>query len=283
MQDRAFWRDIIANSYALPKDAPLLALTDELLDYLSETDPELRDTFGYNILARWIAVYRYHQASDLRHMLNWLIVQLSHDIGAEESDTVLLRSYSASILALILYRDIKEHVFTIPEVQQVLDAACAYLLDERDTRAYTENLGWINAIANATSLIRFTVMNAAITAPELRGVLTTIRDKVMQEETPTLFTHDEDDRLARVILAVMLRDELTTFDFVDWLQPFKAWQTLLRDRDDTAYDPTTHAVYHNIKHFLQALYVQMQLKANLPRFAHEAKPELLETLRLYTL
>ncbi|MEO1646512.1 MAG: DUF2785 domain-containing protein [Chloroflexota bacterium] len=283
MQDRAFWREVIKNSYALPKDAPLLPLTDELLDYLAETDAELRDTFGYNILARWIAVYRYHTPDHMRHMLNWLIDQLPYDIGTTDSDSVLLRSYSASILSLIMYRDVKEQFFTIEEVLTVLKASRAYLLDERDTRTFTDRLGWINAIANATSLLRFTVMNPAIRAPDLRPVLATVRDKVMQEDDPTLFSHDEEDRLARVIIAIMHRDELTTFDYVDWLQPFKAWQITLREHEADDYNRATNITFQNIKHFLQALYTQMQLKPNLPLFAHESQAELLEVIRAYTI
>ncbi|MEL6309633.1 MAG: DUF2785 domain-containing protein [Chloroflexota bacterium] len=283
MQDRAFWRDVIKNSYALPKDAPLLPLTDELLDYLGETDAELRDTFGYNILARWIAVYRYHSPEHMRHMLNWLIDQLPYDIGATESDSVLLRSYSASILSLILYRDVKEQFFTPEDVLTVLVAARAYLLDERDTRAYSDRLGWINATANATSLLRFTVMNPAVKAPDLRPTLTTVRDKVMQEDDPTLFSHDEEDRLARIVIAIMLRDELTTFDYVDWLQPFKSWQITLREHEADDYDRAINITFQNIKHFLRALYTQMQLKPNLPLFAHEAQTELLEIMRAYTI
>jgi len=283
MQNRAFWRDVIKNSYALPQGASLLPLTDELLDYLAEADAELRDTFGYNVLARWIAVYRYHTSDHMRHMLNWLIDQLPHDIGATDSDSVLLRSYSASILSLIMYRDVKEQFFTIVEVITVLTAARTYLLDERDTRAFSDRLGWINAIANATSLLRFTVMNPALNAPDLRPVLATVRDKVMQEDNPTLFSHDEEDRLARVIIAIMLRDELTTFDYVDWLQPFKAWQITLREHESDNYNRATNITYQNIKHFLRALYTQMQLKPNLPLFAHEAQSELLEVIRAYTM
>ncbi len=50
MQDKAFWQSIIDTEFAIPEGHSIVELTDELFDYLSSTDPVLRDTFGYTIL-----------------------------------------------------------------------------------------------------------------------------------------------------------------------------------------------------------------------------------------
>ena len=100
MRSREYWHEIIANQYAMPDAADLLGLTDELLDYLASPDPELRDTFAYNILSRWLAIYRYHSPEQLLVMTRWLLEQVDKGIGDIDSDTVFLRSYSVAILAL---------------------------------------------------------------------------------------------------------------------------------------------------------------------------------------
>lgn len=280
MADKAFWNAIIEANYVIPDKAQLIELTDILLDYLASPEPDLRDTYGYGILARWITIYRYHSPEQLAQMHTWLIAQLPLNIGEVKTDSVFLRSYSAAILSLIMYRDANETIFDVADVMATLMAAKNYLLYERDMRPYEVGKGWINAIANATSLLRFLAMNKSVDDTALRGLLATIAEKVTQP-SEVVYAHDEDDRLARVILAIMLRDELTTYDFVTWLQHFKDWQTT--HETDGDYHLIYNHTYQNIKKFLRAILVQMRLNERLPRGAYEAEPELLDSIRDFSL
>ncbi len=54
LHERAFWREVIAQKYRLPEDQAALPLALELANFVTSTDPELRDNFGYEILAHWI-------------------------------------------------------------------------------------------------------------------------------------------------------------------------------------------------------------------------------------
>ena len=53
MYDKAFWKAIADNDYAVPEGEQPLALTDELLGYPGSTDEELRDTYAYTLIAVW--------------------------------------------------------------------------------------------------------------------------------------------------------------------------------------------------------------------------------------
>lgn len=280
MPDREFWQNIIANHYAIPDEADLLELTDELLDYLASPDPELRDTFAYNILSRWLAIYRYHNTEQLLVMTHWLLEQVDKGIGEIDTDTVFLRSYSIAMLALIVYRDIKEHFMSKEDISLILDTAQSYLLYEKDLRPYDPEKGWINAIASVSGLLRYLAMHELTTGEQLQDILATVLQKVCQSAEQA-FDHDEDDRLARVVIPVMIHSDLIRIEYTGWLAQFKLWLTT----HDTAgqYDANHNATYQNIKRFLRALHMQMLLTPRLSESAESAQVDLLDVIRDFTL
>lgn len=278
--DKEFWHKIVENDYQLPEDASLMLLTEELLNFLGLPDPELRDEYAYEILARWIVNYRYHEPDQMRGMVQWLTEQLSHEIGSVDSDDVFRRSYSAAILSLIMYRDDQEDFLDEVEVVTLLERTKAYLLAEKDTRAYIPQKGWANAIANAASLLKFIAHNTLISPAEFQQILHTLADKVTQPvEIP--FGHDEEDRLALVASTILSRDVLTTYDFIDWSKRFLEWKE--QHHKSGVYNSTYSATYQNVKHFLRALYVQMDLAPRMPISSQEFEPELLEVIREFSL
>jgi hypothetical protein len=278
--DKAFWQEIVDNHYKLPEKLAVMPLTEELLNYLGEADRDLRDKYAYEILARWLVLYRYHEPDQMREMLQWLLEQLYVGLGEEDTDTVFLRSNAAAVLALIMYRNDREHFLDEIEVSAILDKAKSYLIEERDTRAYVENMGWANAIANAASLLRYIAFNQNLSPSELQGILDTLTNKLMQPVNMP-FAHDEEDRLAKIVLAILTRDALTSFDFVDWVKCFSEWKT--EHQENGVYNAVYNHTYQNIKHFLRALYTHMDLTIRLPYSAQEFKPDLLEVLRDFSL
>ncbi len=52
--DKDFWRAIVKADYAVPANEQISPLARELSTMLGSPDPELRDEFGYTILAAWI-------------------------------------------------------------------------------------------------------------------------------------------------------------------------------------------------------------------------------------
>lgn len=278
--DKAFWQDIVDNNYKLPEDASVMPLTEELLNYLGQADADLRDKYAYEILARWLVLYRYHEPDQMREMYQWLLEQLKVDLGKEETDTVFLRSNSAAILALVMYRNDREQFLDEIEVSAILTDAKNYLIKEKDTRAYVAEMGWANAVANAASLLRYIAFNKNLSPSELQGILDTITDKLMQS-VKMPFAHDEEDRLAKVVLAILSRDALTTFDFVDWVKRFSEWKS--EHQQNGVYNASYNHTYQNIKHFLRALYTQMDLTTRLPFSAQEFKPDLLDVMRDFSL
>lgn len=277
--NKAEWQVIIQNDYQLPEGADLLPLTDELLDYLASPDPDLRDDIANAILSRWLTVHNYHTPQQLQQMAQWLMQQLTNGIGEMDTDSVFLRSYSALILSLVMYRNSRENFFTEIEVNAILHAAKDYLLNEQDRRAYVEGKGWANAMANACDLLRFVAYAETLSPADLKIIMNAVGEKVMLP-VDEFFAHDEEDRLAKIILTIMSRDELDTFDYVDWVKRFSEWYA--NNARDDVYNATYNATYQNIKSLLRALFVQMSLAPRIPIAAREFEGELLGVMRQFT-
>lgn len=280
--ERDEWHAIIADSYRLPEDTDinLMQYTEVLLGYLSSEDSELREDFAYNILARWIINHRYQDESELRSMISWLSKEMKTQLGETDNDELLfLRSHAALILSLIMYRDSRENFLDEIEVQVVLHDAQTYLLEERDTRAYIEGSGWANPIANVADLLRYIVYNPQVSPAEMQYLLSTIGEK-LQQSADESFTHDEEERLAKVVIAIMLQDVLTSYDLIDWLRTFYVW----RQETDlaTTYDFVANATYQNIKRFLFALFIHMEIN-HMPLSAQDATGELLSIIQEFKL
>jgi hypothetical protein len=278
--DKTFWHEIIDNDYELPDDQDLVKLTKELLEYLSSPDPELRDEFAYGILARWIVNYRYHDHDDLLDIYPILMQQMQYQIGVAGDDTVFMRSYSALVLSLIVYRDIREGFLTELDLQAILRTALDYLRQEKDTRAHVAGKGWATAIGNACDVLKFIVRHELLSSADVVQVLRAIADKVLQP-TDAPYDHDEEERLARVVTSALMRDALSSMEMIDWLQTFTAWRD--DHRIEANYDYESNVIYQNSKRFLWAVYIQLQLAPRLPYTVQEFEPELLRALRKFSL
>lgn len=107
MHPKAFWKAIAGNKYALPIGYTVNDFTAELMDYLDNPDPELRDEIGVETLTNWIIAGHY-TPEQLRDLSVQLTTNLTRGLGEQDTYTVLLRSFSALILSIIAYRDWKE-------------------------------------------------------------------------------------------------------------------------------------------------------------------------------
>lgn len=280
--EREFWHHIIENRYALPDNHSLVDLTIELLEYLASPDPELRDTFAYDILARWIILYGYYDPDELRAMIEWLVPRLAEGLGEQNSDSVFVRSYAALILSLIIYRDNQTSFLSAAEVRSVLNHARYYFVTEQDLRAYVPGKGWANACGHTADLLKFLARSSLLEAQDLMRLLDAIADRLTTGSSCVIFSHDEDDRLAQAALSAIRRDSLTMYELTDWLSRFHDWKAS-QPKTSSEYNAAYHATYQNIRNFVRSLYAYMQLSPHLNSEADDLLPELLATIRVFSL
>lgn len=199
--DKAFWKSLMQNDYAVPDGHSLEELTTELFAYLGNTDSELRDDIGYIVYANWLEMGLYSQA-DVEHQITELLANLDKGIGETETDSVFLRSFSVLFLAEIIYNDNKAPKLDKPKINEILEKGLWYLAEEKDSRGYIPDKGWAHALAHTADLMRVLAENERTGLIEHKRILSGITEK-LTISTDWVYVHGEDDRLSAAVLSIL--------------------------------------------------------------------------------
>jgi hypothetical protein len=209
-----FWQSIAQHDYAPPPGSDVSALTDELEGFLASPDPTFRDEIGYNTFVAWIYQKKLLDAAQVRALALRLVANLRLGIGERETDAVFRRSFSALVLSVIIARDNTEPFLGADEFGRIQDAAVAYLKDERDVRGYDPVKGWAHSAAHTADLLKFIARSAHVDTSGQASILNAIAVKLA---TSPVFTHGEDERLARALLSIVNRKDFDRAGFQGWL------------------------------------------------------------------
>ena len=214
--DKAFWRAIVKNDGKPPADLQPRDLAPELIADLASTDSELRDGLAYDLLVLWI--YKGVLAPDeIRPLMHTLLGNLRAGIGESGTDGVITRSYSALILSIVVARNNEQQPFLSPEeYRTLLDAALAYLEGEKDERGFDPQKGWMHSVAHTADLLKFLARDLRLTPTDQQHILDALRAKL--QSAPEPYTHGEDERLARVVIALARRADLDKEALTAWVQ-----------------------------------------------------------------
>ena len=278
--DRAFWQAIVENDYALPEGFSAAECMPALLEFLASPDGTLRDEFGYMVCAYWM-VRRVLTPADMQAMIPELRSRLTQGIGEKGTDGVFVRSFAAVILAQIVNEDNKQDFLTADDIHTMLEDGLTYLAAENDLRGYVEGKGWAHTIAHTADLLWFLTRSDKINADDLARILEAIGDKFLVR-SGSCFVHSEDDRIARAVVTIFFRGELTLESQQAWLNRLIA----ITEAADPAggFDPLLHSAYFNVKTLLRTIYFKMRFNEVHGEFPHgEAlKATIFEGLKLFT-
>jgi hypothetical protein len=216
--DKAFWQRTVQNKYALPAGEPLPPLVRELSGYLGSPDPELRDDIGYSTLVAWIYRQKVVPVEVRRELLSEWTANLRTGIGTRGADTVFLRSFSALALGILAALDNDASWLEPAEFNGLLTAALAYLRDEVDVRGFDPAKGWMHSTAHTADLLKFLARSRHLEPGQQAVVLDAVLDKVSRTEA--VFTHGEDERLARAVLSIAARPDFDEAAFGRWAAKF---------------------------------------------------------------
>ena len=205
LHDKAYWRAVIANDFEPRTDAPAVGLLPELSGYLGSPDPELRDEIGYSVLTQWIYVKQLVPAEVLQGLVAEWRANLSRGIGEQETDTVFLRSFSALMLSVAAALDNKAPWLDETGFDALLADALAYLREERDTRGFDEEKGWIHSVAHTADLLKFLARSRFLEPADQAAILGAIADKL--DAIDHVLVRGEDERLARAVVAIVARQD----------------------------------------------------------------------------
>jgi hypothetical protein len=220
--EREFWRAIVKADYALPPNEQAGQLARELSSMLASPDPELRDEFGYSILAAWMFEKKLLDDQQVRGLMAEWTKNLDTGIGSTETDDVFRRSFSALMLSVAVARDNATPFLDAAEVRTLLGASLGYLSRERDVRGYDAEKGWMHSAAHTADLLKFLARSRHLPAGAQGELLDAIAAKL--RNAPIVYAYGEDARFARAVLSIINRADFDRQAFDAWVQRAKpAW------------------------------------------------------------
>ena len=268
--EKAWWQAIITNDFEPHADAPAVGLLPELSSYLGSPDPELRDEIGYAVLTQWIYVKQLVPADVLQGLVAEWRANLSRGIGAQGTDTVFLRSFSALMLSVAAALDNKSPWLDKAGFDGLLADALVYLREERDTRGFDEEKGWIHSVAHTADLLKFLARSRFLEAADQGAILSAIADKL--DATDHVLVRGEDERLARAVASIVARPDADMGAFERFLERLRP--------TPTAGLPTRPAlaVNQNRKNLAVSLHALLATDASRAGSTKTAREKLLKLL-----
>jgi hypothetical protein len=270
----AFWKGIVDHGYAVPAGESPAALIEELSGYLGSPDRQLRDDFAYAIPVHWIYFDKRLAPGELQALLQLWSANLEVGLGETGTDTVLLRSFSTLDLSILAALDNERPFLTDAEFQGLLALGLRYLAKERDVRGYDERVGWIHATAHTADLLKFLSRNTKLKSTDQKWIIEGIAAKL--EGAGSVFTHGEDERLARALLSLARRPDFDPSSLLAWCRRLKAAETSLLDAP--VFDHDRFIALQNEKNSLKSLAVLLSAEKDLSAAAREVVTSLLAVL-----
>lgn len=258
--DPAFWR-ALTEKCAIPDGESAAGLVREAVGFLGSTDPVWRDDIGYGVVAACVYGERRLSAEERGALVDSLLANLQRGIGQVGNDSVLLRSFSALDLSLFAALELQMQALDDAGYRRLLDAALAYLREERDLRGFEPRVGWIHATAHTADLLKFLARDPRFSRSDQDRLLDAVWVRMTASGAP-VFTHAEDERLAAAVLSVVRRTDFEVALLAPWLERFvqmeqAAWA--MTPPQESALDAS-----QNARNLLKSLYVLLSLPAPEP-------------------
>jgi hypothetical protein len=242
----SFWRGV--KQSAADIDTQGLVLT--LAECLKSPNSELRDGIAYEVLTYWMRENRINdqQVSKLRIKL---VPWLHSGLGESGTHAAFARAFSALILSEVLRYDTIHKSMAGEEVFEIHKAALEMFVAERDYRGLTPEFGWIHTIAHGADLLWRLAMHPLTNPDRQSELLQALSTQIVGSDIPA-YTFNEADRMARVVVALVKREELSPERISAWIAQvgnpgdLETWNKAFSS-------PQGMAQLHNHKQFLRAL------------------------------
>jgi hypothetical protein len=272
--DRAFWVALRDGGFALPPGESADGLLRASEPLLASRDPVLRDEVAYGLAVAWIYRARLVADAEVRALAVRLRGNLRVPASEGDADAVLRRSFSALVLSVIAAADLRQPVLDDRERAATVEAATAYLRDERDQRGYDPQIGWVHATAHCADLLKFLARSPRLTKDDQRRIAEAV---IARTDRPgPAFSWGEDDRLAQVWRALVLRADADLAPLDAWLERLPpSWKALWKT---PALETDAFARLRNAKHVLRSLHTGLAATKELPPAALAVRDRVLATL-----
>lgn len=192
-----------------------------MLFYIGDQESGLRDKMIYSTFSEVILNTSLLSEPKLKEILNVVVddEHLFYKIGNYNDTTVLTRSFSVLVVALILNRNNTNKFLSKNEVEDIKIKLFKYFEEEKDYRGYDESYGWIHAIAHCSDALDEYVLSNECTHDDCKKILEL--GFIVFTNPTHIFTHEEDERFANVISTMKNRNLVSAIEIDTWKDGLK--------------------------------------------------------------
>jgi hypothetical protein len=260
--------EITNNDFHVPEGISDFEAVEFVMHAFQSTDSELRDDFGYTILSKWLIESKLLNGEELMTLLKQAVSEemLFYKIGMQQSDHVFLRSFSALLVALILYRDNQQPFITKHDYLELLKQLTHYCALEKDYRSFVEGKGWAHAPAHISDALDECAQNRFIGETECITIWQSLL--TMLQKAATIFDAEEDERMTTSVVSMITAKKITVPVLLQWLQE------VVVQKPSQSVHASAFRKYLiqrvNTKHFVQSIYFRLKSAALLDQEADDA-------------
>lgn len=230
-------------------------LLERMLEEIGTTDAYLRDQCIYQAFTKLICknylsvaqeTYLLETCLDNRHLFL--------ELGKEgHSEQVFTRSFSALVIACLLYKDGGQRKIEAALIKSAIEAGIQYLLQEKDRRGYVPEKGWAHSIAHGSDLLTNAILHPLFDIHNINRCLQAAKTCLLVEEA---YIDEEDERILNII-AALIQKGLDDQTLVSWLENLET--------DYSGDESVKYRMHWNVKKFANTLFIYLQRDAHFPQ------------------
>jgi len=225
-------------------------LIQPMFEFIGSTDPELRDRLIYVAFYYFIAKYRYFSKENMKKHLKTALDNhhLFYGLGEKNTDTVFTRTFSALVVALLVWVHNDDHFLSKEEVIDVKNKCCDYYLKEIDHRGFVPEKGWAHSAAHGADIFEELSNAKELNAEDFKDILNCIKNKIVIDEYA--FIDLEDERMVTPLINLLKREDLEKSLLINWIKEFES----IEYKNDF---PGVLRISHNVCGLLKGLYFRI--------------------------
>lgn len=258
--------EIKKNDFKVPDDLNVLDFALNMMEYVGDTDSEMRDELIYETFCEW-ADENVFTVEQFKQILNVSLDDnhLFFKIGEQGTDSVFTRTFSALIIVVVIYVHRMENFVSKEDLKIVENKIIKYMANEKDVRGYVENKGWAHSAAHTADVLDQLTQCSSIEKNDLEEILKVLKTKVCINNY--VYINQEDERMAIPVISIIKRNVIDNSEIIDWIKSFQ-------NVNKIGHYPEDHNLVVNIKSFLRSIYFRL-LKEDVSRDINKAIEETL--------
>lgn len=243
---KSLLREIKDKEYSVPSDINAYELSLEMMNYMGDTDGEMRNDLAFDILVEWImtdvikreeAYEIFLIALDENHLFNGL---------GEIGDSVFDRSFCVEVVACIIYKH-RERL-SEDDILNAFNKVIKLYNEDIDVRGYVKGKSWAHSAAHGADALYELANCEVIGYKELKVILNAILKKIKVNYYG--YINYEDERMICVFKAVLERELIPIEEIQEWIRS-------LGDIEKKGKVPDYLYVEFNVSLFLKSLYFRL--------------------------